>query len=269
MSDILHTFGMLNYLIATKERAFFYEEDVPSGSPRTNMQYEQRTLRIQSARGLSPSLDREGFTFCHHQSATTEFHDDEVVRRTYYPEAIELIRQVTDARRVVVFDHTLRRRMTEANDRSGGFRLPAMRVHVDFTFTSAPLRVRHEVPDEADSLLTGRVQIVNLWRPVGGPAVDSPLAVCDKQTMPTTDLVTADLIYNDRKGEVCYGTFNPSHRWYYYPEMKPDEVLLFKNYDSLDDGRARFCAHSAFLDPAAWSGVRPRESIELRAVVVD
>ena len=50
------------------------------------------------------------------------------------------------------------------------------------------------------------------------------------------------------------------------PEMRADEAILIKCYDSAEDGRARFTAHSAFEDPTAPTDVLPRESIELRTL---
>ena len=121
--------------------------------------------------------------------------------------------------------------------------------------------------DEADELLRGRVQVINLWRPIRGPLRDAPLAVCDATTVAPGDLVPADLVYRDRVGETYGVTFNPEHRWYYVPDMQPDEALLLKCYDSSTDGRARFAPHTAFEDPTAPPDMLPRESIELRTLV--
>src|SRR5262245_65885659 len=74
-------------------------------------------------------------------------------------------------------------------------------------------------------------------------------------------------IYRDRIGEVYSVTFNPAHRWFYYPAMSPSEVLLIKTYDSSEDGRARFTAHTAFTHPTTAPGAAARESIEVRALV--
>jgi hypothetical protein len=48
--------------------------------------------------------------------------------------------------------------------------------------------------------------------------------------------------------------------------MRPDEALVFKVYESLQDGRARWTAHTAFKDPTAPPHARPRESIEIRTL---
>ena len=96
---------------------------------------------------------------------------------------------------------------------------------------------------------------------------DAPLAVCDAQSVRPEALVPSDLVYPNRVGETYSVTFDPEHRWYYVPEMRADEVLLLKCYDSKTDGRARFAPHTAFTDPTTPSDAAPRESIELRALV--
>ena len=109
--------------------------------------------------------------------------------------------------------------------------------------------------------------MINLWRPIRGPLRDAPLAVCDARTVAAGDLVASDLVYRDRVGETYGVTYNPEHRWFYVPDMQPDEALLLKCYDSSIDGRARFAPHTAFDDPTAPADMLPRESIELRTLV--
>jgi hypothetical protein len=162
----------------------------------------------------------------------------------------------------------VRRRVPGGEDRRAGApRQPVPRVHVDHTETSGPQRVRDLLPDEADKLLQGRVQIINLWRPIRGPLQDAPLAVCDALSVKPEQLVPSDLIYQDRVGETYSVTYDPDHRWYYVPEMTAQEVLLLKCYDSKTDGRSRFAPHTAFTDPNTPSNALPRESIEIRALV--
>jgi hypothetical protein len=127
--------------------------------------------------------------------------------------------------------------------------------------------VRDFLGEQADELLKGRVQIINLWRPIRGPLRDAPLAVCDAQSVAPDDLVPSDLVYQDRVGETYAVRYNPDHRWFYVPEMQADEALLLKCFDSETDGRARFMPHTAFQDPTAPAGILPRESIELRTMV--
>ena len=168
----------------------------------------------------------------------------------------------------MIFDHTVRKRVDGAPDiRDGGPRQPATRVHVDQTAVSGANRVREHLPDEADELLKGRVQVINLWRPIKGPVQDSPLAVCDATTIDLADLVPSDLVYQHRVGETYSVKYNPAHRWFYVPQMRSDEALLLKCSDTRTDVPARFTPHSAFIDPTAPADAAPRESIEVRTLV--
>jgi hypothetical protein len=56
---------------------------------------------------------------------------------------------------------------------------------------------------------------------------------------------------------------NPAHRWYYFPDMQPDEVVIFKQWDT-DESKALCVPHSAFEDPTSRSDAVPRTSIEVR-----
>jgi hypothetical protein len=260
----------LNYLAPMAERPRNYTFDPPPGEPWSNTEHEAHLVTIHDVRPVASqvSLDREGFAVLHQQSAVHDFWDEDEIRRTYYPEAERVIAEQTGASKVFIFDHTLRRRVKGTEDRSKGApRQPATRVHVDHTANSGPQRVRDFFGDDAERLLRGRVQVINLWRPIRGPLRDAPLAMCDVESMAPEDLVASDLVYQQRVGETYAVTYNPSHRWYYVPEMQPHEALLLKCYDSKTDGRARFLPHTAFVDPTTPEDAPPRESIELRTLV--
>jgi hypothetical protein len=270
LSELPYVNGALNYIGAMAERPRTLAYVPADGEPAANIVSEAHVMPIHDARpALSGiALDREGFTLLPHASAVHDFYDDEEVRAVYYPEAERLLKQATGAERVVVFDHTVRRRVPNAMDRAAGTpRQPVGRVHVDHTDRSGPQRIRDFLGAEAEALLRGRAQVINVWRPIRGPLRDAPLAVCDAGSVASEDLVGTDLVYRDRVGEIYSVRFNPQHRWFYVPAMQTDEVLLLKCYDSARDGRARFAPHSAFEDPAAPADMLPRESIELRTCV--
>ena len=260
----------LNYLEPTTGRPRTYTYDPPPGVPRTTTVNAPHSVQIADARPILSelSLDEEGFGLVHHRSAVRDFYDDAEVERVYYREAEQLLKELTGADRVHVFDHTVRRRVPGGEDRRGDApRQPVPRVHVDHTEQSGPQRVRDLLPDEAEELLRGRVQIINLWRPIRGPLLDAPLAVCDARTVKPEQLVASDLVYQNRVGETYSVKFDPEHRWYYVPQMQTDEALLLKCYNSKTDGRARFAPHTAFADPTTPPDAPPRESIELRTLV--
>jgi len=131
---------------------------------------------------------------------------------------------------------------------------------------SAPRRVCDHLGEDASDLLKHRFGIVNVRRPIRGPVLDSPLALCDAQSFTDADLIASDLVYPHLRGETSSVEYNPNHRWYYFSEMQVDAVVLIRVHHSSQDGRARPSFHTSFDNPLA-PGAPPRESIELRALV--
>jgi hypothetical protein len=260
----------LNYLKPMAARPRYYAYAVEPGQVPSNLTPDPHVVKIHSMRPIVSeiALDRQGFALAEHITAVHDFWDDDEVRRVYYPEAERFLKEYTGAARVFIFDHLQRRHIPGLEDRSaGGPRQPASRVHVDHTARSGPQRVRDLLPEEAEELLKGRVQVINLWRPIRGPLQDAPLAVCDARTVDFVDLVPSDLVYRDRVGETYSVTWNPKHEWYYVPDMQRDEALLLKIADTKTDVPARFMPHTAFTDPTTPPEALPRESIELRTLV--
>ena len=203
-ADLPYVEGELNYLAPMTERPRYFAYEPAPGEVRSNMAHEPHRVHIRDMRPIASEidLDRQGFALVEQNTAVRDFWDDDEVRRVYYPEAERFIAEQTGASRVFIFDHLQRRRVPGQTDRAaGGPRQPATRVHVDHTARSGPQRVRDLLPDEAEELLKGRVQVINLWRPIRGPLQDAPLAVCDARTVDPEDLVPSDLVYRDRVGE--------------------------------------------------------------------
>jgi hypothetical protein len=270
IAELPYVEAELNYLKPMAARPRYYAYEAEPGEMRSNMTADPHLVKIRDLRPITSELDldRQGFALVEQKTAVTDFWDDDEVRRVYYPEAERFIAEYTGASRVFIFDHLQRRRVPGLRDRSaGGPRQPATRVHVDHTARSGPQRVRDLLSDDAEELLKGRVQVINLWRPIRGPLQDSPLAVCDARTVAFEDLVPSDLVYRERVGETYSVTWNPAHEWYYAPEMWRDQALLLKIADTKTDGRARFMPHTAFTDPTTPPDAFPRESIELRTLV--
>ncbi|MFN6568544.1 CmcJ/NvfI family oxidoreductase [Dendronalium sp. ChiSLP03b] len=259
----------LTYLTPMAEKPVNYTYEPPPGIPRTNGTYQTYKLPIYNARSISEniSLDREGFAFTEHHSSVRDFYDEDEVRCVYYPEAELLLKEVTGATQVVIFDHTLRN-AGKSKPSENNIKEPAKRVHNDFTAKSGYTRARLELAvrgiDDIDALLKQRFAIINVWRAIAQPIQESPLAVCDAQSIAATDLIAGDLVYRDRVGETYGVTYNPEHKWFYFPQMHRNEALFIKCFDSAEDGRARFAAHTAFEDPTSPADAPPRESIELR-----
>jgi hypothetical protein len=259
----------LSYLVDSSERpATYMYEPSQADPPVPSIKSTRHPASIFDGRSIigALSLDRQGFVLLHHDTAIKDFYDADAVRATYYPEVEQLVKEATGAVRVVAFDHNVRN-LPMANRKVSGVREPVKFAHNDYTIKSGPQRVRDLFPSEADELLKHRFAVINVWRPISGPVQESPIAVCDARSIAQSDWVESDLKYRDRTGEVYSITFNPAHRWFYFPQMQRDEAILLKCYDSKDDGRARFTAHSAFDDPTSPPNAPARESIETRTLV--
>jgi hypothetical protein len=259
----------LNYLIETGEKPITYS-DALGGNKNTGHtgQYEAHQVTIHNGRPLIGrfSLDREGLIFITHETKVRDFYDENEVKSVYYAEIEQLVKDVTGASRVVVFDHTLRAADDAIREEKqvGG---PVRRVHNDYTEWSGPQRVRDLLPaQEAEELLKHRFAVIQVWRPIRHPVQSAPLAIADARSLSEKNLVATERRYPDRVGEIYHITFNPDNVWYYFPQMQRSEALVFKTFDSAKDGRARWTAHAAFDDPASPPHAPPRESIEIRTL---
>jgi hypothetical protein len=267
--NVVSVAASLNYLIDTGEKPVS-ASTAPGGARVTTHtgKYESRSVTINNGRlsRESFSLEREGFVLVNHETKLTNFYDEEEVRTIYYPEMERLVKQMTGASKVLIFDHTLRAAddATREEKQIGG---PVRNVHNDYTEWSGPQRVRDLLPaEEAAERLQNRFAVIQIWRPIRKPVESSPLAIADARSLATKNLIATERRYPDRIGEIYHITFNPDHRWFYFPNMQTNEALVFKTYDSATDGRARWTAHAAFDDPASASDAPPRESIEIRTL---
>ena len=235
------------------------EIEPPQGLPKRNFGDADIPVTITDIRGRESffNLDDNGFCLLKSgSSAKVDFMSAESIEQVYYPEVEKLLLQsVPGAERVLPFDYTVRP--------SAGFRPPVLRVHIDQTPAAAAGRVRHFLPDEAQTLLENRVRIINVWRPLNGPVQCSPLAFADSRTVPDESLVAVEHRYPDRVGETI-SVKHADEKWYYWSGMANDERLLLECFDSEKGGRV---PHSAFEDPRSPVGARPRESVEVRALV--
>lgn len=248
------------------------------------------------------STDTSGFAVYTSPAHEKLFTDDAAVRGGYYAEVETLLRRThPGVKKVHIFDHTIRRRQPDSP------RQPVQQVHVDQTPEAVAARVRRHLPDEAHELLHSgkRYQLINVWRPIENPATDFPLAVVDWRTTAEGDFVPVDLLYprradsvhdaddDDRgkealpdeksygsaegyevKGETMGVAFNEDQRFYYLKDMRPEEVMLLKCYDSWGEGQpegrkgvAVRTPHTAFVDPETPGDAPGRQSIEVRCLV--
>jgi hypothetical protein len=262
----------------------------------TTHHYDPRRVRIHDARALAGalSLDGNGFTLIEHHSAVTDFRDAEQIKRIYYPEIERLVRTLTGAEKVLVFGDVLRSDdpvkqplippeggigtrddLVFADSASGERTVPAMQIHetannphIDFNEKTVRRLAAGMLGAEAGKYAGKRVTLINLWRAIE-TVERKPLAVCDARTVSHNELAMGLIgTRPEDPGDFLEGFnvgYSPAHRWFYYPRMKPSELLVFKLCDS-DAARPQLTAHTAFDDPTSAPDAAPRRSLEIRTI---
>lgn len=259
----------LNYLGAMDVLPVFYAQR----RERDNLVLEPYDVDIYDARGLkdSPSLETNGFMLVSHATAVRDFTDTANAQEIYRHEIESLLQSLTGARKVVVM-HTVLRWSERAGDKSSFVNShPARFVHTDYSRQSFDEFARLQLTDEEDTgaLLSRRYVAYNIWRVLTPPPQDVPLAVCDARTASPDDVTVGEAVIDApneperRFGSSLYHA-NPRHRWFWFSDMRPDEALVFKAFDS-DRDRVQGCPHSGFDHPACPADAPPRASAEIRA----
>src|ERR1700733_11286432 len=157
----------LNYIVDDGTEVFTIVASPGGSDTRSGGTPDPRHVVIHDGRPHAESfvLDRNGFRFVGHDTKVKDFDDEAEIRRVYYPEMEALIKAESGAKRVVVFDHTLRTADDDAREKKK-IREVVRRVHNDYTEWSAPQRVRDILPDESDELLKRRFAMIQVWRAI-------------------------------------------------------------------------------------------------------
>jgi len=234
---------------------------------------------ITDLRGTPTSLDREGFELIRHTSAVTDFHrieEDAQVDQLYIGEMTALLQQITGAAMVIMQGGGKKRYGPKATDRLAGLTnaFPALYPHGDTTDVSA-VTLAQAFAGYIPGFDLGKAKRwahFNMWRPITPPPQDYPLALCDARSIRPGDGITVVAETVTRKtGAFSFDTtgylHHPDHRWCYFRDMTPEEVLVFITHDS-DPARPHQVAHTAFLDPTCPPGTPTRGSVEMRAFAV-
>jgi hypothetical protein len=258
---------VVNYLVNDGTEVFTYTGGPGALDVRTGGAQDPQKVVMHNGRPHVGELDLEvhGFRFVQHDTRVQNFLDEAEVKRVYYPEMEALIKAESGAKRVVVFDHTLRT-ADDAFREQQKIREVVRRAHNDYTEWSGPQRVRDILPGEAEELLKHRFAIIQVWRPIRYPVETHPLAIADARSVSFDDFIISERRYPNRVGQTYAIAYNPKHKWFWFPRQARNEALVFKVYDSAKDGRARWTAHTAFDDPTTPPNARPRESIEIRTL---
>jgi len=283
----------------------YTSRDAPEGAP-VPLQTLIRDARPLQQDGTL-SLDTNGFALVQHESVLSkeEFYRGRgLIESIYFQETEALIQQELGADKVFAFASQLRNsgkvaeynpqelnpfeERTPRSEQTGGHgNAPvqvssyATKVHTDFTGSkSAEKFYRTAIPNGVKA----RYVLINAWRNISEePVYNHSLACLDTTSITNEELVRVNEqlkpggLCNFRDGMTttdCAEQYRlpperaAEHRWFYYPHMKKDEVLLFKQFDSDQARTSRFTFHSAFNDASIPANLPTRESVEVRAIAI-
>ncbi|KAL4784377.1 hypothetical protein BJX76DRAFT_347853 [Aspergillus varians] len=233
---------------------------------------------IKDVRGLTENehpfnLDTNGFAYirCTRPALTKsyEYSDPRKVENIFLPECKAILkREVEGADEIMIFDwkvgnnnklilHPVAEAEVSNFDRSekGKIGTPMME------------RIRNRLPEESQHLLSGRVQLINLWRPINGPVEDHPIAVCDRRTLDSSKLIETDMIRGNYTGTMLYPQYEPNStcQWDYMSGQDVEDVLLFKGFDT-KQGSVKYTPHTSFTPLNTSEILSPRASVERQEI---
>lgn len=260
----------LNYLGDMHVKPYFHVHD----RKNDHLNLVAHSVTVTDAREARTSLDEEGFCLLPHRSSITNLHSKKAVLCVYGREMATLVRELTGASKVTASPlGVLRVGERSVTNSHATVHRPVRFVHADYTTDSAVRSMhRHFHCDEDPALSERRYAIYHVWRALTPAPQDAPLALCDPRTVSDQDCIAADTILDfpgsraDRLEAVLF-RHNPRHRWYYFPNMTPDEVIIFKDFDSDARGPCRV-PHTAFDDPTCPSHTPARVSLDLQLFAV-
>ena len=234
--------------------------------------FAQRVIYVHDARTLAdaPALATYGFALAHHRTRVSDFYDEAQIP-FLFDECREFCRRLTgcDATRVLTYQY--RNSPPGTWDGTGStLRAPMVRheplFHLDVTpYAEFPL----------DAAVNGRhFRIYTFWRNCNfrHPVQTMPLALCDVRSVLPEDIVFAEsLLQRDppQRGYSYRLVHRRTQQWYYFPAMSADEILVHKQYDSLEEAsHRRGVFHGAVSDPTVGPDAPPRETVEVRVLAL-
>ena len=257
MNQISATLGFLSS--SSSNPSFTIQE---MGQPAIRHgEYSETIVSIVDGRSakLEMSLDTCGFVLVENTSAA-DFQSQTSIETIYYVEAADIIKRLTHADHAFVIDYTIRDSSPESNSRS-----IVTHVHNDYTPRSA-MEHASKFAEKNKIPINHRIMEVNVWRPLTEPVLMNPLALADGSTVRPEDLIPCPVVYPDRVGEIYELHYHPEQKWYWFPKMMKNEILVFKGYDSRSEGTVQFVPHTSFHHPDTRPSTPARRSIEIRII---
>jgi len=246
----------------------------------------QVEVDVRDARVLQPTLDQHSFQRVDWPTSlsTQEFYDHDKVRNVYYKEMEEVMKKVTGAEHVMIFNHIIRNQEQISgmgHDTNEEIQAFSSGIHSDTHPWAAELFYRYLVEKTGrEDLKKGAFMYLTGWRNIlDTPVLDNHLVLCDENSLVKPDdyMVRDNFSHNKELGPkgsdytipqyVLHHKNSAQHRWYHFPGLTRDELVLHKQYDSDTTKNARYCFHTACKDPTAPPNLPCRTSIEVRAML--
>ena len=229
-----------------------------------SFEMEDHPATVRNARRADTSFETHGFTLVK-DPVDIDFSSQEDFEKRYYPHVSELVKKLTGASEVFTFMGIWR----GGEDEKGGG--PALSAHVDFNEAAVRGQLNRLAPGREAEFAGKRLVNINVWR--GTKLVEnSPLAVCDARSVDKGDFLRVS--FGKPEGGFKEGmpaglnmAHNPAHEWYYFPDMQPDEALVFRLFDTAN-ADWKMTGHTAIVDPSDTPGAPKRESFEVRTIAV-
>jgi len=269
----------LNYIgvIDPNGPLYTYTEKPSEGTPIRSWHYEPHSVLVHDVRGTElecgASLDVHGFQYLKATFRDHTFVDEEDIRTIFYKEVESLLLKVIPgAKRIYILNHNVRGIESNRSSTATG---PSLLAHCDKTIETSRNLLTQRLGPEAERLSRSRVRMVNFWRPILQPVACNPLAVMDWRSLVFKDASLGGDLNTVRRIRAAYEntayniSYNPNHQWFYMSDQTPEDILLFKTYDSHDVGGTAIAAPHASWEEPAKSHLPPRTSFDLRAFVFD
>ena len=267
--------SLIDYLVPTSRinRRFW----APGKEFNTGI-YAPYPVTIRNARLAGPfTLDAHGFCLGRHHTDISDWHNQYAADSPYAAQVAEVAMRLSGADLIVPMGGMMR----ASGATSATVQPPAAEAHVDFT-ESCAARIAERLYRTARPAGPGYGRFIafSLWRVLSAPPQDMPVALCeggsvrddegthntkvDVSEIPTGEALFAPIEGEENMSAATIFHYSPAHRWWYFPDMEPDEVIFIKFYDS-DHAKAWRCPHTAFCDNTR-PDAHPRRSMEFRAI---
>ena len=251
----------------------YYDSSAITGMvPKLYFKVEKKIVNIANAREIKENVfDKTGFEICMFKS---KFNHKNINNNldAYENEIKKFLKKKFNCLNSFIFDFTRRSNSRDGAANKDGRRQPAERAHVDYTKSSGKKRAIDIIGKKRFYEITNsnlRIIQLNLWKPLCKVVLSSPLAFALSNTIAEKDLIATDQRFPNRVGEIYHLAYNDKQKWYWVPEMREDEILLLKGWDSyVKSNQALNTPHTSFNLNNQNTKRHPRESIEARIFLV-